>query len=280
MNVFKSGKNQLKVFSIALLTSCFFMLGTGNIFAQAQMITVSGKITETSGDPIIGANVFEKGSTTNGTISDIDGNYQIQVPGNAVLTVSFIGFKTLDIPVSGRNTLNLAMEEEFTSLDELVVVGYGVQKRSDITGAMVSVNSDDLTVRPVSNALEALQGKAAGVDITSNERPGELGKITIRGVRSLNASNDPLYVVDGIPLMSSSAIETINPRDIESIDILKDASATAIYGSRGANGVVMVTTKKGKAGELTLNYSGTYTIENLVDKAPIMNASEYLTWRR
>lgn len=138
------------------------------------------------------------------------------------------------------------MVEDTEVLDEVVVVGYGVQKKSDVTGAMASVGSKEIEARPVTNAMQALQGKAAGVDITSNERPGELGKVQIRGTRSITAGNDPLYVVDGVPLMSSSAIETINPRDIESIDILKDASATAIYGSRGANGVILVTTKKVK----------------------------------
>ena len=134
--------------------------------------------------------------------------------------------------------------------------------------------------RPVGNALEAMQGKAAGVDITSNERPGEIGNITVRGVRSINAQNSPLYVVDGIPLMSESGIETINPRDIQSIDILKDASATAIYGSRGANGVVLVTTKQGESGKAKVSYNGTMTFETLEDYSRQMNSAEYIEWRR
>ena len=145
---------------------------------------------------------------------------------------------------------------------------------------MIRVGSEELNSRPVANAFEAMQGKAAGVDIVSNERPGEVGTINVRGVRSLSASNTPLYVVDGIPLMSNSGIETLNPQDIESIDVLKDASATAIYGSRGANGVILVTTKSGKEGKMSLNYSGTVTIENLQDYSEMMNSAEYIDWRR
>ena len=174
----------------------------------------------------------------------------------------------------------MVLVEDNEMLDEVVVVGYGVQKKSDVTGAMIRVGSEELNSRPVANAFEAMQGKAAGVDIVSNERPGEVGTINVRGVRSLSASNTPLYVVDGIPLMSNSGIETLNPQDIESIDVLKDASATAIYGSRGANGVILVTTKSGKEGKMSLNYSGTVTIENLQDYSEMMNSAEYIDWRR
>lgn len=182
--------------------------------------------------------------------------------------------------MAGNTVFKITLQEDTETLDEVVVVGYGVQKKSDVTGAMASVGTEQLTARPVNNAFEALQGKAAGVDITTNERPGSVGEIRIRGNRSLTASNDPLYVVDGVPLMSASAIETLNPRDIESIDVLKDASATAIYGSRGANGVIIVTTKQGKTGKLTLDYSGTLTVSNLVDRAPAMSAGDFVRLRR
>ena len=155
-----------------------------------------------------------------------------------------------------------------------------MQKKSDVTGALSHISAEELQSRPVSNAFEALQGKAAGVDITTSERPGTVGDIRIRGERSLTASNSPLYVVDGVPLMSGSGIETLNPRDIESIDILKDASATAIYGSRGANGVVIVTTKQGKAGQFSLNYAGSVTWQNLVDRSPAMSAAHFIDYRR
>lgn len=175
--------------------------------------------------------------------------------------------------------MSVTLNDDALLLEEAVAVGYGVQRKSDVTGAVARVESATLNSRPVNNAFEALQGKVAGVDITSSERPGTLGSIRIRGQRSISASSEPLYVVDGVPLQSGG-IDTINPRDIESIDVLKDASSTAIYGSRGANGVIIVTTKRGKEGKLSLNYNGTITLENLVDKAPAMSAADYLTWER
>lgn len=260
-----------------LFLTALFSLVTMSGYAQSK--TVTGKIIDSTGEPVIGASVLVKG-TTNGVISDIDGNFSIQgVANDAVLQISFVGYKAQDISVAGKTRIDVTLVEDTEMLDEVVVVGYGVQKKSDVTGALASVSSEELNTKPVSNAFEALQGKAAGVDITSSQRPGELGDIRIRGNRSLNASNSPLYVVDGVPL-NSGGIETINPRDIESIDILKDASSTAIYGSRGANGVILITTKRGKTGALTLNYSGSVTIENLVDKSPAMSASDYITWRR
>ena len=202
------------------------------------------------------------------------------MPEAGVIQISYIGYKTQEISAKNKANLKVVLVEDNEMLDEVVVVGYGVQKKSDVTGAMIRVGSEELNSRPVANAFEAMQGKAAGVDIVSNERPGEVGTINVRGVRSLSASNTPLYVVDGIPLMSNSGIETLNPQDIESIDVLKDASATAIYGSRGANGVILVTTKSGKEGKMSLNYSGTVTIENLQDYSEMMNSAEYIDWRR
>ncbi|MCD8164996.1 MAG: TonB-dependent receptor [Bacteroides sp.] len=262
-----------RLFLIALLSAAGV-----NVLAQTK--TVSGTVVDDANEAIIGANILVKG-TTNGTITDIDGNFSLSnVADNATLQVSFLGYITQDVAVSGKTHLSIRLKEDAQALDEVVVVGYGVQKKSDVTGALVSVGAKELTARPVNNAFEALQGKAAGVDITSNERPGSLGDVRIRGVRSLSATNSPLYVVDGVPIMSESSIETINPRDIESIDILKDASATAIYGSRGANGVIIVTTKQGKEGKFSLNYAGTVSITNLVDKNPAMDASDYITYRR
>ena len=164
-------------------------------------------------------------------------------------------------------------------LDEVVVVGYNTVKRKDLTGAVSGIGQEEIKSRPVDNALEAMQGKVAGVDISSNERPGTVGDINIRGVRSLTASNSPLFVVDGIPLITGG-IENINPADIESIDVLKDASATAIYGSRGANGVVIVTTKQGKAGKATLSLNSSVTFENLQDDEKMFNAPDFITFRR
>ena len=246
-------------------------------FAQSR---VTGKVVDASGEPIIGASVMVKG-TSNGVVTDFDGNYTINnVPAGANLSISYVGFRTQTVAVAGKSQLNVTMAEDRQLLDEVVVVGYGTQKRSDVTGSMVNIGEEQLNTRPVNNAFEALQGKAAGVDITTNERPGQLGSIRIRGERSIGATNAPLYVVDGVPLMSASAIETLNPRDIESIDILKDASATAIYGSRGANGVVLVTTKQGKAGKMRVDYTGTMTISNIVDRSPSMSAEDFIAFRR
>lgn len=249
------------------------------VAASAQSKSVTGTVLDKAGESVIGASVVVKG-TTQGTTTGIDGKFTLaNVPANGTLQVSFLGYKTVEVSVAGRTAVDVVLEEDSAQLDEVVVVGYGVMKKTDVTGAVARVTAEDLTKRPVNNAFEAMQGKVAGVDITSSERPGTLGKIRIRGERSISASSDPLYVVDGVPL-SAGGIETINPHDIESIDVLKDASSTAIYGSRGANGVILVTTKRGKAGKLSLNYSGSVTLEELVDKSPSMTASDYITWRR
>ena len=257
---------------LALMVFC-----TSSVFAQKK---VTGTVIDATGEPVIGASVLVKG-TSIGTVTDLDGNFSIpNVPDNSSLVISFVGFSTQTVSVGGKSTFNITLKEDRQLLDDVVVVGYGVQKKSDVTGAMSSVTSEELNARPVNNALEALQGKAAGVDITTNERPGQLGSILIRGQRSITASNSPLYVVDGVPLMSASAIETLNPRDIETIDVLKDASATAIYGSRGANGVVLVTTKQGKSGKMSLDYTGTVTVSNIVDRSPSMSAADMIQFRR
>ncbi|MBQ4028982.1 MAG: carboxypeptidase-like regulatory domain-containing protein, partial [Prevotella sp.] len=177
------------------------VLAVTSTMAWAQG-NVSGKVVDATGEPVIGASVVVKGTTT-GAVTDIDGNFSIpNVPRNANLEISYIGFKTQSVSVSGKNAINVTLQEDRQMLDDVVVVGYGVQKKSDVTGAMASVSTEELNARPVNNALEALQGKAAGVDITTNERPGSLGSIRIRGERSLTAGNAPLYVVDGVPLMS------------------------------------------------------------------------------
>ena len=240
---------------------------------------VTGTVVDATGEPIIGASVMVKGTST-GAVTDFNGNFTIpQAPAEGSLVVSYVGYRTQTLPMAGNASVNITLEEDRQLLDEVVVVGYGVQRKSDVTGALTRVGEKELNAKPVSNAFEALQGKAAGVDITSSERPGTVGSIMIRGTRSLNASSAPLYVVDGVPLQAGG-IETLNPRDIESIDILKDASSRAIYGSRGANGVVLITTKRGQEGKAQLSYSGTVTFEKIVDKSPAMSASDYITWRR
>ena len=261
-----------------LLFLCLMMLCGSVAFAQK---TVTGTVIDATGEAIIGASVKVLGGATSaGTITDFDGNFTVQnVPENAKLEFSYVGYRTQTIAVAGKTQINVTLEEDRQLLDEVVVVGYGVQRKSDVTGALTRVGEKELNSRPVANAFEALQGKAAGVDITSGERPGSVGNIMIRGSRSITASGSPLYVVDGVPLQSGG-IETLNPRDIESIDILKDASSTAIYGSRGANGVVLVTTKRGQEGKMQVSYSGSMTFEKIIDKSPAFSASDYITWRR
>lgn len=279
-------------FSLLLLIT---MLALLHASAYAQSKVVKGTVKDASGLPVPGVNVLIKGSQ-NGVSTDLDGSYSINAaPGN-ILTYSFIGFKKQEITVGSAATVNVVLQEEDNSLEEVVVVGYGTRKKKDLTGSIVSVSAEEIASRPVVNAVQAMQGKAAGVDVASNERPGTVGAITIRGARSISASNAPLYVVDGIPLNSrlvtdsstgkisvdanSGGIDFLNPTDIETIDVLKDASATAIYGSRGANGVIIVTTKKGKNGRFTLNYDTSIIMETIHENAPMMTAGEYIEFRR
>ena len=277
----KGNKNSTLLSCLGHLQRLFFvaLLAVLAIGATAQNKTVSGTVLDKAGESVIGASVLVKG-TTNGTITDFDGKFTLSnVPASGTIEISFVGYKTVDIPVKGQTTLQVVLEEDTETLDEVVVVGYGIQKKSDVTGAMARVGEKELKAMPVKNALEGMQGKTAGVDITSSQRPGEVGGINIRGVRSINAEQGPLYVVDGM-IIQNGGIENINPSDIESIDILKDASATAIYGSRGANGVILVTTKKGKEGKVSLNYAGTVTFETLHDVTEMMSASEWLDYAR
>ncbi|MEO6728657.1 MAG: TonB-dependent receptor [Candidatus Dojkabacteria bacterium] len=245
---------------------------------MAQKNKISGTVVDRSGLPLPGVTVSVK-NTTQILQTETDGKFSIMAAPNDVLLFSFIGMKNLEVLVTSKTTYKVTLEDDVSALDEVVVVGYGVSKKSDVTGSITSVSSKELNSRPVTDALQGIQGKAAGVDITSSERPGTLGQITVRGVRSLSATNNPLYVVDGIPL-TTGGIENINPIDIESIDILKDASATAIYGSRGANGVVIITTKRGKAGSVTLNLNSSFTMETLENRAALMNAGEFIEFRR
>ena len=245
------------------------------ISAEEPETVFKGTVVDNSGSPIIGANILVKGTST-GTISDFNGDFMIKCRKTNLLEISYIGYITQTVKVS--QNMQVVLAEDDRALDEVVVVGYGVQRKTDVTGSMARVGEKELKAMPVSNALEGMQGRAAGVDITNSQRPGEVGDITIRGVRSLTASSDPLYVVDG--MITSNDLSSINPADIESVDVLKDASATAIYGSRGANGVVLITTKKGKEGKVSVSYSGTVKFETLSDVAEYMSAAEWLDYSR
>ncbi len=276
----KSNQNVMKNVILNLKRGLFLMLMSIVTFGVlSQNITVNGTVKDVSGESMIGVTVQIEGTST-GTITDIDGNFVIpNVPSNGVLVVSYVGMKTVTVEVNNRTSINVVMEDDTELLDEIVVVGYGTMRKSDVTGAMTRIGEKELKSMPVRNALEGMQGKTAGVDITSSQRPGEVGNINIRGQRSINAAQGPLYVVDGM-VIQSGGIDNINPSDIEAIDVLKDASATAIYGSRGANGVVLVTTKKGQEGKLSLNYSGTVSFETLHSVSEMMSAAEWLDYAR
>ena len=269
-SIFSTGRKAL----MALVTVAALLVTGG--WANAQSV-IRGKVLDSSGEGIIGASVVVPG-TTNGVITDIDGNFEIRVAPGTTLEVSCIGYVTQRVNAAANITVTL--QDDSLMLEEAVAVGYGTMRKTDVTGAMVSVSSDQLIANPTNNAIEALQGKAAGVYITSNERPGQTGSIRIRGVNSTtSANNEPLVVIDGV-ISKNIGMDMLNPQDIQDIQVLKDASATAIYGAMGGNGVILVTTKRGTKDRLSLNYSGTITAEKIYDVVPMMNAQEYIEWRR
>ena len=244
-----------------------------------QERTIRGKVSDKNGIAIPGATVVVKGTTV-GTVTDASGNFTLTVPDRAnVLDFSFVGMKPQEVIIGTQSVFNILLEDETIGLDEVVVVGYGTVKNSDVTGALTRVTDETIQERPVQNVIQALQGKAAGIDITSNIKPGELPDIVIRGTRSISASNTPLYVLDGIPLAAGSMAD-INPNDIASVEILKDASATAIYGSRGANGVVLISTKKGMEGRVSIDYTNTFSFDHYKSLTEWMDGPDYIErWR-
>ena len=251
-----------------------------NVTEQDPTIQVKGTVKDTKGEPLIGVNVKVKGTTT-GAITDFDGNFQIQAKKGAVLEISYIGYASQEVKVTDNKSLSIVMTEDAKVLNEVVVTALGIKRETkSLTYNVQQIGGDEVAKAKDMNVMSSLAGKVAGVNINaSSSGIGGGARVVMRGTKSISGNNNALYVVDGVPL-SAGGIETINPRDIESIDILKDASSTAIYGSRGANGVILITTKRGKAGRLALNYSGSVTLENLKDKSPAMSASDYITWRR
>ena len=257
--------NKLKLTCIAV----FAMLGH---LAYSQTSTVSGIVSDESGTPLPGASVVVAG-TSNGTQTDFDGNYTISdVPPNATLTISYIGYVKQEIAVNGQTTINATLAEDLQALDEVVVVGYGTQSRAEVTGAITTVGSEEISSLPVATADQALQGRAAGVTVLNTGSPGTAPVVRIRGLGTMN-NNDPLYVIDGI---IAGGLGDLNPNDIESINVLKDASTTAIYGSLGSNGVVMVTTKKGRrTGKTVINLDSYTGIQYSDQRFDILNADQY-----
>lgn len=241
--------------------------------------SISGVIVDVKGEPIIGASILVKG-TTNGTITDFDGKYNISnVPNDAMLSISYVGFKTLTVKANDSKLSKLVLKEDAEALEEVVVVGYGVQKKSDVSTSVSSVKAEALANNSASDFRQALVGKMPGVQVTtpSGDPEGRVS-IKVRGVSTVNAGSDPLYIVDGVPMERGFA--NINSNDIESIEVLKDASASAIYGSRGSNGVVLVTTKKGKTEKLTIQYDGYYGSQHVSKTLPMMNAYQYAEFVR
>ena len=236
---------------------------------------VKGQVTDKYGEPVIGATVKVKNAKA-GTVTDYDGNFVLNVQNSGTLVVTYIGYLTKEIPFTIGQTLNISIEEDATALDEVVVVGYGVQKKSDVTGSVTSINKDRLSKLPVTNVLQAVQGAAAGVTISQGSSiPGDAPSALIRGRNSINAGTGPYIVVDGIPISKSGgSFNDINPADIESMEILKDASATAIYGTNGANGVILITTKHGKDGKPTVSYNGYIGIEDFAKKMDFCNGAQ------
>ncbi len=240
-----------------------------------QVKKITGVIKDATGEPVIGANVIVKG-TTNGTMSDIDGKFSLEVPAGAILSISYIGYVAQEIPVKNQTDLNILLKEDSEMLDEVVVVGYGVQKKSDVTGSVTSVSKERLEKLPVTNVLQAVQGAAAGVTITqASSIPGDAPTALVRGQNSINANSGPYIVVDGVPInKTGGSLNDIAPSDIESMEILKDASATAIYGTNGANGVILITTKHGRSGKPTIKYSGYVGFEDFSNKLQFCNGDQ------
>lgn len=246
---------------------------------SAQQLTVTGKVIDATGLEVIGANVTIKGQTGVGTITNLDGHYSLAVSDakNAVLIFSYIGMSTLEVSVKGRNKIDVTLKDDAKMLDEVVVTGYGVTKRGDLTGSVVSVKSEDLMQTPTSDATQALVGRVAGVQVMQNEgEPGSSVSIRVRGGISITQSNEPLYIIDGFP--SEDGMSNIDPAEIESIDILKDASSTAIYGARGANGVVVITTKKGTkdAAKMTVSFDSYIGIKKIARKLSVLSPTEFV----
>lgn len=267
-------------------------------FAQTK---VTGTIKDAAGEPIIGASVTVKGANGVGTISDLDGNFTLTVPaGKKQLEVSYIGYTSQSVNVAGKNSLQIVLKEDSQTLNELVVVGYGTMKKSDLAGASASMDEKSLKQVPITNVDQAFQGRISGVTATQTSgQPGSAVSVNVRGIATINANTEPLYVVDGVifnsqsnsgsslglgdalgngPHSAVSPLSLINPSDIVSMEVLKDASATAIYGSQGANGVVLITTKKGKAGDAKFNYTGSVTVSRQNKRLDMLNLRDFASF--
>ena len=251
----------------------FSLMALMTLGVWAQSLTVRGVVmAQDEPDPVIGANVMIKGTST-GTITDFDGNFDLQANVGDVLVVSYIGYRATEIKVTNAGPLRVTLQPDNVQLQEVVAIGYGTMKKSDLTGAVTSVSADELLKAPVSGLDQALQGRAAGVTVTSGSgQPGEGATIRIRGIGSALGGNDPLYVVDGVIV---GDIKWLSPTDIKSMEILKDASAAAIYGSRGANGVILITTKSGGEGKINISFDAYWGFQNRWKKMDVLTSKDF-----
>ena len=276
-------RNKIRAYGLVCIIVLLF--GVQSIYAQ---VAISGTVTDNTGSPLPGASVVEKG-TTNGTQTDFDGNYTISADGNAILVFSYVGFAAQEIDVNGRSTINVTLSEDAQALSEVVVVGYGTQRKADLTGSVGSLGAAEIISKPITSPDQVLAGTLSGVNITNRSGdPGAPINVRIRGVGTPGV-NDPLWVIDGVPLVQttnitvntssttdSNPLATLNPNDIESIDVLKDAASTAIYGARGANGVIIVTTKRGQAGAASVTYNGYLASSQVRDQIDVLNVEQYI----
>lgn len=275
-----------KVKNRCLNVFLLFMLGilvsTSNIFAQGGNITVKGNVKDNNGEAIISGSVVVKGTTV-GTVTDVDGNYEINAPANGTLVFTYVGFKSQEVIINRQTTINVTLMEDTEMLEEVVVIGYGSVKKEDLTGSVTAISANSLAKGMATSASDLLIGKAPGVSVVSDGgAPGSAAKIRIRGGSSMKASNDPLIVIDGVPVDNTTSINgmanplaSVNPNDIESFSVLKDASAAAIYGSRASNGVIIITTKKGTSGKPKISYNGTFSISSKTDDIDVMSSNNF-----
>ena len=276
-DVLEQIKSQAQITYIIKENNQIVLFAPGYVSSSTQQNTrkITGIIKDQSGEPVIGANIVEKG-TTNGTITDIDGEYSLEVGSNSILVVSYIGYITQEIPVGKNNTLDVLLREDTETLDEVIVIGYGTTKRKDFTGSVSSVKLENspIALSPNLNALESLKGNVSGLDIGATNSAGGEPSMQTRGQKSISGSNDPLIVVDGVIFMGS--INDINPNDIASYDVLKDATSAAAYGSRSANGVIIITTKRGKTGKPVVTFNATGSMQTWQNKPELMKGEQWL----
>ncbi|PIQ22235.1 MAG: SusC/RagA family protein, partial [Cytophagales bacterium CG18_big_fil_WC_8_21_14_2_50_42_9] len=251
-----------------LLLFCLF---TVNLLYAQEATTISGTVTDAnSGEPLIGVSILVKGTTT-GTATDVSGQYQLSAPANGTLVFTYIGYTTLEQPVNSQNTINVSLAASASALNEVVVIGYGTASRRDLTGSIATVKGTEVADRPSANPIASIQGKVAGVQIVNNGRPGATPDVRIRGTNTIG-NVQPLYVVDGI---LNDNINFVNPADIESMEILKDPSSLAIFGVRGANGVIVVTTRRAKTGQMQINFNSTVGVKNVVNRIALTDAAQF-----